>query len=485
MKVWLLDLDALDELDAPQTVRVSSGGYTAGPHLYEPVLQSAPLFTVHAQGSPLNWSAKSGIGQAVMSNLHGGLNYLESYAFDGRTATLKLATTAGVITVLTGTLQGLSFDDGKVVATLLDPQRILDRPHPHVTYAGTNALPAGVEGTAADLKGQRKPRCYGKPRNAALKLVNTAQLIYQVCDQSGTTIGALYDRAVLLTDNGEEADLAALIAASPGPGEYARWRGYVKLGSRPVGELTADVDCALADAGDVFEQIAAEAGFDVAAGAVTALNTAGEVGFQLMDAPSTADLLSRISRSACGYWAINADGDIEAALLAAPAAPEFDVEMFESSKPRRPSTGAGANGLPVYRVVMNADPVEVVQSEVAAAADAERAARVAARYRTAAAEDAPTLTRHPLSPEILVDTVLRDLGTAQTKADALLDLIKVRRDTVIADCYLDDVQIELMRIGAVMRLHSRKLNYPTGRVLLITGYLLNLKAGTATLYLWG
>ena len=105
-------------------------------------------------------------GEIVLANLDGSLDGWLDYGFSGRTVTLRsgldsAAYPAGWTTVLTGTIESIEAANDKLVLRLRDKQYRLDVPVCPNTYAGTNSLPSGLEGTASDLKGQRKPKVFG------------------------------------------------------------------------------------------------------------------------------------------------------------------------------------------------------------------------------------------------------------------------------------------------------------------------------------
>lgn len=482
MRAWLLEIEALDPADQPVTLRYSDVYYKA-PHAYLVQLKQPALLTVRAAGAVVG-SDKTTVGSATLINKDGSLNELADYAVDGRSAVLKLATDAGVSTVLTGTVRSLSFDGDLITIKLRDPAEALATPHPYAVYGGTNALPAGVDGTAADIKGAPKPRVCGSVSNATPVCVNTAQLIYQLHDGSNVSIAAARDRAVALTDDGEAASLSALLSTSVAGGHYKRYIGYIKLGAIP-GALTCDGLAAVTGAGSVVAQLLADRGWTLHAGDAAALDAVGSVGLYLAQPANTDELLNTISRSLGAYWAVIDNATVTMKLLTAPAATSPVIRDAQVKDLRRRQIGAGQNGLPIWRVVINADPVETVQTDVSASAPAATAARLAAKYRAAVAEDATVKTRHPLAGELSIDSCLRSVTAAQSVADRLLALLKVRRDLIEIDAYLDDDIAASLQIGTELRLVGPKWGYGAGRSVVVLGYLIDARVGLSTLYLWG
>lgn len=480
--VWLLALEALDPSDTPVTLRCASAAYTDAVHWDVRLIQPA-LYSVGAFGSSLAGAARSGYGEASLVNIDGGLDGLVDFALDGRVATLSLADGGTVTQVLRATVSRLSYGDGEVSIALRDPQEALKQPHPHAVYAGNNAPPAGLEGVASDIKGQWKPQVYGKVRNATPQLVNTARLIFQVDSGSASTVTAVYDRGVALTAGAAYPDLATLQSTAPAAGSFRAFQGYFRLGATPAGQVTADVDGSPAGLGSVFAQIASQVGQTVNASDVTAANALGDVGVYVDRERSTADLLDHLADSMGGYWSMDAGGVIRLRQILAPASPALTLYEYEIVSIDRESSGAGESGLPVWRVVVRADRVETVQTDVASSAT--NAARVANQYREAVAEDSATKTRHPLADELVIESDLRALTDAQTQATRLLALLKVRRDRVKVGAVLSQEKAAAIAIGLTITVITHKLGYAAGRDFVVLGYTLDANTMRVDLDLWG
>ncbi|ULQ45974.1 hypothetical protein JN531_012775 [Flagellatimonas centrodinii] len=481
---WLLEIDALDGSDAPVTLRFSRGLYRAA-EIYIDRLREPVTYHAGAMGCPVWRGGQAGFGDAVLTNIDGGLDWLADYAIDGRPLRSLRVTAAGVQTVARGTALMPRWDGDDIIIPVREPLFALNQPHPHQVFAGDNVLPAGVEGTEADLQGKRKPRCRGAARNVTAVLVNSAINVWQVHDLEDGAITAARVAGVALSDLGEQASLAALLASSPTGSQYTRWHGYMKLGSVPTGALTADYDCTLTAAGDVFEEIANEAGYDVSAASVTALNALGDVGWQDADStPSTIDMLGRIT-AAGAYWTLNSDGELVADLVAAPGAPVVTIRERHRFDISREALFAGESGAPVWRLVLDADPVSVVQRDLAGSADAALAARVGSEYRSAVYESAATLARHKTATELRLATVLRSLASAQARADALGPLLAAGCHRTTVEAWLDDDSLAALSIGVTVRLITPKLGYSAGRDMIVIDSTVDGDRNRATLELWG
>lgn len=521
MRIWLFEIDALDSGLTPVTLRYSTHYYKSESEPYEVRLEQPGLFNVRA--SSIFGQSRSAVGQAILSNADGGLDFLADYYVDGRTCRLTLVSTDGeefpeseAYAVLEpesthtydvdgadtellvdvnsfqayiGIVERFIWSGDKVQVQLKDGREALDRTHPYTTYAGDNVLPDGVEGVETDIQGTIKPVVYGAVVNAKPILVNTSQLIYQVHEGSPFTVGAVYDQGVLLTEAAgqPETSLSNLYASSPIGGEYTWFDGYIKVGAQPQ-ELTVSGGNGTGgnDAGATFSQVAGEAGFSVDPADVTALNALGKARFYLTSETTTATILDDIAKSFGCYWALLPNGTIRVKQLAAPdASPSIVIEDYQILSISRAATGSGPNGIPSYRVIIEQDPTEYVQSTFAAAAHPAVVARFSKKYRNSIAEDTSVKTNHLLSEELKVTSLVRNKTEADAVASTLLGLVKVRRDTVSVTARLKGSVLQSMSIGSSVKVISSKLGYSAGRNFLVMGYEINGRTDTVKLELWG
>lgn len=483
-KIWLLTCQALDSLGVAKTVRFSSAEYNEDGEDWINRIDQPALFTTAAFSGGLIKESQTGFGATIIKNPDGDLDYLADYAFDGREVTLQLydVDTATLMDSINTTISSIEFTETEIQLSLRDPEEILNLPHPQTQYLGNNVLPAGTEGTADDIKGTNKPRVFGSVSQASPVYVNTAKLIYQVSDNP-CTITAVYDRGVSLVQGATYANLAALEATPPAANQWRRYEGYFRLGSVPAGTVTCDAAGANVDAGDVFEEIASEAGFSVDSGDVTALNAEGEVGIYLTDTQNTAELLNRIAVSVGAYWSFDVNLDLIVKVLTAPSSPMHTFQGEDILSISRESTGAGDNGVPIFKVTVLADKVETVQDDLAASVPAAFVARVGTEYRQASDSDSAVKTRHLLSQEKTIESNLRSLTDAATVATRVLGLLKVRRD--ILNCTIRMADYTDLQIGDTVTVLFDRYGYDAGRDFRILGFTFDARRNRAELYLWG
>lgn len=484
MKIYLFTVEALDELDNPVTLRFASGEYNYDGEDWEVRLKQPALFTTSAFSGGVLSDSRSGFGEAVIVNPDGGLNYLADYAVDGRLAELYLFDNDTNVSVLllSGTVSIASFDRESISFKLRDPQEELELEHPQDVYLGNNVLPSGLEGVEGDIKGKKKPKVFGDVENASPYLVNTSKLIYEV-STNVCSVSAVYDRGVLLTKGTDYVDLTALEATAPSAGQFRSIGGYFRLGASPTGTVTCNAESTNTLLGDVFKEITLEGGYVADATDVTNMNAYGVVGIYLNEDKSTANLLDVLAGSAGAYWTFDLSQNVLIKILDVSLTEDLEVNEYEILGISRRSVGAGKNGLPYYKVTIQADKIETPQNDLAGAVSEVFKARIANQYRDVISESASVKTRHPLSGEITVQSTLRSLVDAKVVSDRLLSLLSVRRDLVELTLRLDDVNT--IKIGTDIKVITPRYGYDSGRIMKVLGLTINAKKNEVTLDLFG
>ncbi len=98
-------------------------------------------------------------------------------------------------------MEQAEFTREEVRIKLRDKMFDLQKPLQPTKYAGSNALPSGLEGVS-DIKGKPKPVCYGQVYNVPAVCVNTSKLIFQVAavlaGSACNSVDAVYDRGIAL-----------------------------------------------------------------------------------------------------------------------------------------------------------------------------------------------------------------------------------------------------------------------------------------------
>ena len=212
MKNFAIELTAaIDAAATTQKIYLSDRQFITSPSdtpantAFEPRLLDPGSFSRQAYTDGKTGGAvKVGLGEIVVANADGGLDDWIDYAFAGRNLVIRYgdvgdAYPGGWATLFTGTVQSLEADFDELTVRSADRLILLDKPVLTAFYAGNNALPAGLEGVAGDLKGRAKPRIYGTALNIAPPLVNTSNLVYGLSDHGALPWANVYDRGVPLT----------------------------------------------------------------------------------------------------------------------------------------------------------------------------------------------------------------------------------------------------------------------------------------------
>jgi hypothetical protein len=166
------------------------------------------------------------LGDLVLANPDGALDYLNELAFDGRTLTVRRSTKyqpsypsdfTSFVTTMEQPECGL---DTITLKTRDQFYTVAAAPLQTNKYLGNNALPAGLEGTA-ELAGKPKPVCLGVVKSAPAPCVNTARLIYQVNDGAVNSIDAVRDQGVAL-QQGHQWNSAGVVGSGS---SHSLWYG--------------------------------------------------------------------------------------------------------------------------------------------------------------------------------------------------------------------------------------------------------------------
>lgn len=185
-------------------------------------------------------------------------------------------------------------------------------------YAGT-----GDEEGGADLTGRLKPWVFGRAKNVEPVLIDATNNVWQVSGYGAVNdIPTVYERGSAFgASEGDEADYAALVAASIPEGSWATClaEGMFRLGAPAYGLITADVEGDAADTtyrqrtGAILQYIASELGISsslIDATSFNALDTARayDVNIYLTEQTSFLDLARRMVRPLNAVAGIGFDG---------------------------------------------------------------------------------------------------------------------------------------------------------------------------------
>ncbi|UEM08060.1 hypothetical protein JL101_036015 (plasmid) [Skermanella rosea] len=266
--IWLYETTARDDADDVAIRQCTGEGYNhpSGPGFFEPRIEG-DVAGIAVQRSVFSNQRFGGgeIGYSTIrfKNPDGGLDAWLDLGF-GRDATLKLGEADGLYgdftTVISARATQITPGTETYAIGWESRMRELDEPASPATFAGTNSGTTGLEGTADDIKGQRKPRASGRLINIRPVLLNSSTRIFGWnYDKDGNRAathsidkvrfrGAEWtlDGSAAGSTGGDFPDAATLAAYNPIQGYYVTCKAesLIKLGGSnnlSGGPVTIDV----------------------------------------------------------------------------------------------------------------------------------------------------------------------------------------------------------------------------------------------------
>ncbi|MBT0666427.1 hypothetical protein KI809_19130 [Geobacter pelophilus] len=374
MSEYLIEIPAHTG-SAVETLRFTSGsGRIYDGYYYEPCVSNPGALKIMMFGEGTTRGAsKIGYGEIQLVNKDGQLDSLRNYGIGGRIAVIReLIAGVTIGMTLSCSMEQPVFNDSSVSIRIKDPQVVLDVAFQENKYAGTNVLPAGVEGTA-DIKGKPKPVLLGQVSNATPFLVNTSRLIYQGHDGALQDIPAVYDKGVLLGRGTNYTSQADMEANPPAEGYYRAWLGggMFRLGSAPAGVVTFDGIQGATAANRTAAQIAKQIALrvlttnDLIDQDFTDLDTLNSavIGIYINSETTIAKALDEVIGSIGGWYGFDANNKLNVGRLDSPSGtPEIELTKQEISNLQLLPTKDEGRGLPVWKVNLNYDKVATVQN---------------------------------------------------------------------------------------------------------------------------
>ena len=452
-------------------------------------------------------SSQIGFGAITMTNADGGLDGLINYGFAGRPLTLRLGTqnangSTSWATVLRGTVEQADVSWQTALIRVRDRMLDISQPIQQTRYAGSNALPNGLEGLAQDLKGRPKPIVFGTVWNIAPPCVNTDRNIYQIHEGSAIqSIGNVYDRGVPLSVGPVYTSQADMESNTPASNHYRMWNSaagcYIRSHATPTGLLTADVSRGAAVAnrtvGQLYQQILLAAGVpqsDINAADITALDAAAgyECGVYVSHQNETnaVQLLDQLVASVGAWYGPDAAGVFRLGRIEIPTSGSATtITATDVLKIERVATRDDGGGVPVWKVKVGYKRIQNVQDDLGSAVTELRRAYFAEEFRRVETSDATIKTAIPLAPEIEALTVLAQEADAASEAARLLTLYKTRRDMYEVTVRVDASTAALLDLGKVVTLQLPRFGMAAGKLFLIVGITTQLRGYQFQLTLWG
>jgi len=508
MMIYLAELTAYNLTTlAVETLRFCTGaGYidNATGHYYEPCIEQPALMKreIFADGQ-IGGASSASYGELTLINSDGGLDYLAHYAVDGRDLVIKAgddgAAYSAFTIVLKGVMEQAALEWERVSVRLRDRMAALTKPVQPAVYAGSNALPNGLEG-AAELKDTNKPLFYGRVHNIAPVLVNSSRLIYQVTTGTLAEIVNVFDRGSYLGRGPDYASQADMETNAPAAGYFRIWKagGLFRLGSPPSGQIT----CVAWQSSAIEACTAAQIAYALATGPggigagdtvaadYTTLDgqNAGSVGLWVTDGLTVAEALDRVCASVGAWWGFDQLGRFRLARLDAPTgSPAATLSAVEILSIEREAAVLNGQAVPAWKVTLSHDINHTVQAgdALAGGVPAERRNWLEKPSRQTIAEDAAVKTAHPLAQEVGYDTLLAGVGYAGPEAARRLDLFKSARAVYNIEVRVDAALLAALDLGAVVSVQLARFGLDAGQALRVIGIEANYQNNSMNLRLWG
>lgn len=388
----------------------------------------------------------------------------------------------------------IEIKENEVVITLQDKMQELSKPLLQNLYGGTNVLPAGVDGVKDDLKGQRKPRVYGKVQNISPLFVNTARLIYQISDKP-CAVSKVYSRGVSWASEAAYTTFAQLQddLLEPAPEKYKVYSGsegtYIRLGSVPAGTITVDANTTEMRCGELMKLIALDAGLllaDISTADVTALNgTTYQCGVFVQDESTASDVMNVIASALGAYFSFDRLGVLRFNILTLPSiTADYVIYGDEMKSISILSTADTDEGIPAWRLSLKYSKNYTVQDDLSESVSSDRVAFAKEEYRIAKQENAAVIALYNNSPEITVETSLINESDALAECTRRLALLQNRRLYEIITTPTQSI-IDSVDIGTNVEAFYPRYGLENGRIMRCIGLLYDYSSNELTLRLWG
>lgn len=281
-----------------------------------------------------------------------------------------------------------------------------------------------------NLYGKTKPMIFGRCMSVPLTLVNSSKQIYACNYDIRGNRKAIYtarrvtDQGVTLDYSRDYATSALLLAATTAAGNFDTClaEGLFKMGSKPLGDVIADIDTLPISSNNVSTVVSGmmqdllgyEAGVDYSSDdldSIAALNPC-PIGIFINDKDKVIDVIS-LALSSLGGWVccdqynvfrfgrIDLPSMFDVAFM-------FNDDYIKKGSLKRVQTGDKNRSVPAYQVTIrhtrNWQSLNLSQS--LQSVDTYYRLFLATDYRTASATDNEILQYHPSAPSLVFDTVL-------------------------------------------------------------------------------
>lgn len=495
----------IDALGTTTPVRLALGsGYNhpSGPGYFAPVVEkeliaAAITRTIYPDRFGFGLGAiDSGAVSAVAAD--GEWDWLADAGF-GKPATLRLgpgpsAPYSDFAVVATGIASSARVGIDRFQIGFYDSTDVLDAPMSEGTFAGTNSGTVGLEGTAADIKGQRKPRAFGRVRDIEPVLLNAGTRIYgwnytRAGNRAPTaSVEQVRVRGSAWTFTTDYPNAAALAAASISVGYYGTCvaESLIRMGGSDPIDGAVRLDAIIGNgasanyAANLVQEILLDAGWgagDISAVDLSTLNGLRPYDAQYYTQDDTArNAVSDLLASILAWGVPDANGVFRFGFV-----PTSVGAAQASIREVRPGVALAVDEVNLLQIESLLDettkdvPAKSVQTRFGrkwgaqpravlapALTDALKEAYSTEWLTTAKLDNAGVALQFENADEVIYDTLLVDAVAAAEVNTALAALLARRPKRYAVDIAATPDNIKLFQPGGRVNLYHRRLGMSNG-----------------------
>jgi hypothetical protein len=491
LTVYITGIGIVKKYYATRGIYFDSGN---GVNYYEPRLKQPGNFqqSLFADGTTKGTS-QTGFGEVVLINSDGGLDDFHTYGCDGRSYVLRRIIGNSSAIVLSCNMEQPIPTWDTVPIRLKTKGQVFDVPIQTAKYLGDNALPDGVEGVE-DVKGKPKPLLFGQVLNATPVCVNTSKLIYQLHESTLSDISAVYDKGANITRGSDYTDLTDMLATAPSAGYYRPClsEGMFRLGSSPVGDITADATEGIENSvAQITKRIALRVllSSEINNDAFTALDALNNsiVGIYINSESNINPVVDELTNSIGGWCIFNEFGVLTVGRFEIPSSSYSAFLTLNDGilDIQRLPTNDESRGIPSYKINLNYNKNFTVQksSTLAGSVSIERKQFLAEEFRTFSVSYDAVLSKHPNSKEINLSTLLVNSADAEYEASRVSVLRMVDQDFYLVKipCTVQPSTL----LGKSIKLQINRYGLNNGKLFNVIGISSDFELNTTELKLWG
>lgn len=391
-----------------------------------------------------------------------------------------------------------------------DGSKLLDTPMSEREFEGTNTGTTGYEGLTTDIKGQRKPRAWGRVPDIQPILLNAPLRVYgwnytrSGVPAQSLAVNAVRVRGFVWSNVGDYPNAAALAALALTTGQYATCLAESKLrmgGSSPIdGSVRIDALISNDKAPTILNNMLLDAGVagdNISTSDIALLSASRnfDVGFYTQDA-STREAMNELLLSILAWCSIDTTGVYRFGTV--PTVTDNSVvrsirklglssvgdENTLTLVSLQPEVNVETKNVPAktVRVAYFYRPDPPSKDNLASGlSDADKQS-LSQEYRyTNKLMNNETAVLYDNADEVEWRTRLVQEGDANAIRDALLAIIGKRQHRYTAQIFAEQSGFEGLRVGSCINLFHKRFGLQNGKQMFITSVALDVRSGFLSL----